>query len=704
MRTPYARIMSTRRVIVPEDAFSRRTAVLNTLYQMQKSSTYTDCTLVPCTGSPIHIHLAVLALAWPDLHHLLPPIPPHCSCDCSVPTITLCADAWTVQLMVEVAYTGKAVLVGTGEEEYEKLGKLSQSLGLKWVLDKVESRKECKKPKTVTSHIKEFLDNELLLPAANVQEVVVNSVLDSLSVIPEASRRSKEGRESFPRRVKINTLEKPKLKVSIKKKSIKNRTIELKPEACFPHDKVSTNDENGNINISPSSATIYVKKTLIAPGTLMTNVDNLVKFFCSYCQQDITKFSKLEKESHWALVHFSEQLSQFTTDQKVCKLCKFKADDEIEITKHVGVTHKKIYDFLSVVPSKVMAMILKARLKNLCTGDFTQKNTPNYSQSNANHASMDLNGKATFESVGTFLPNSTVQHTHEFNIDVVAEKENKDVERLNLKLDQDCNSEDEDDYVKENFKNQNQNHISQIEETNEVLTPKQIAKRIDTDTGKGIGLKTVELKVGKIPCKICGKLVKNTNVLKQHVRFVHDRKGGEFPCDQCGKIMKSKGSLEYHSKVHVGDYAYRCDECGNGYMRFAQMLDCKNTHAGIFKFHCTHCEYKSNNTKAFKNHITIHSTEKPFICPLCNYSSNTSTNLGHHTKRVHKITLCQAERLVKKTRFGQAMTDNDLEHNKAMLEKGEKIRDTKKLRPENQKVEERGITNEQHQDPNLLRI
>jgi len=206
-----------------------------------------------------------------------------------------------------------------------------------------------------------------------------------------------------------------------------------------------------------------------------------------------------------------------------------------------------------------------------------------------------------------------------------------------------------------------------------------------------------------VPCEICGKLVKNKYVLKQHVRLVHERKGGEFPCDQCGKIMKSKASLEYHSKVHTGDYAYRCDECGNGYMRVDQMLDCKNTHAGIFRFHCTHCEYKSNKTKAFKNHITIHSTEKPFICPLCNHPSNTTTNLNNHIKKVHKITLCQAERLAKKTRFGQAMTDDDLEHNKTMLERGEKILDTKKLRPENQKGEEEGATNEQQQDLSLLR-
>ena len=112
------------------------------------------------------------------------------------------------------------------------------------------------------------------------------------------------------------------------------------------------------------------------------------------------------------------------------------------------------------------------------------------------------------------------------------------------------------------------------------------------------------------------------------------------------------------------------------------MLDCKNTHAGIFKFNCTHCDYKTNKTKAFKNHITIHSSEKPYICPLCNHPSNTTTNLNNHIKKVHKITLCQAEMIAKKNRFGENMTEEDLEVNRIKLERVEKVLDTMKLRPE----------------------
>lgn len=170
--------------------------------------------------------------------------------------------------------------------------------------------------------------------------------------------------------------------------------------------------------------------------------------------------------------------------------------------------------------------------------------------------------------------------------------------------------------------------------------------------------------------------------MKQHVKLVHESGGTTYPCDKCGKMMKSKASLEYHSRVHSGEYTYRCDKCGRGFMRFDQMLDCKNNHSGIFKFNCIHCEYKTNRVKTFKNHVTIHTGIKPYFCPLCNHSSNTPTNLNNHTKKVHKITLCQAECITRKTRFGKDMTEDDMAANKLMLQRGVKILDSKKLREE----------------------
>ena len=81
-------------------------------------------------------------------------------------------------------------------------------------------------------------------------------------------------------------------------------------------------------------------------------------------------------------------------------------------------------------------------------------------------------------------------------------------------------------------------------------TKEEFKKHLASAHGNGI-------QENKVPCEICGKMVKNKYILKQHVKLVHEKKGGEYPCDQCGKVMKSKASLEYHSKVHTGEYAFR---------------------------------------------------------------------------------------------------------------------------------------------------
>ena len=46
----------------------------------------------------------------------------------------------------------------------------------------------------------------------------------------------------------------------------------------------------------------------------------------------------------------------------------------------------------------------------------------------------------------------------------------------------------------------------------------------------------------KMSCDLCGRMVKNKHILKQHKKIVHEKKKGEFSCEECGKVLKSKGS------------------------------------------------------------------------------------------------------------------------------------------------------------------
>jgi len=166
----------------------------------------------------------------------------------------------------------------------------------------------------------------------------------------------------------------------------------------------------------------------------------------------------------------------------------------------------------------------------------------------------------------------------------------------------------------------------------------------------------------------------------------------QFCCDKCGKILNSKATLNLHKVLfHDEEYAYRCSVCGKGFMVLSSTIACEDTHAGIFKFHCIHCDYKSNIAQDFKVHKTIHSSERPYTCPFRDYKSKTVALLREHTKRKHKMTLCQAEVATRVNKFGQSVTDDELEQKKSRIEVSKKTTDSKKMRFAKQSGGSRGL-------------
>lgn len=193
------------------------------------------------------------------------------------------------------------------------------------------------------------------------------------------------------------------------------------------------------------------------------------------------------------------------------------------------------------------------------------------------------------------------------------------------------------------------------------LTAKTLYEHIDVHT-KHLNAKTS-------PCEICGKLLKDKYTLKAHVEAVHEKRaGGDFACEQCGKMLKSKSSLSYHRKsAHTLDYPHRCDVCGKGFIKYNRMVNCLNNHQGIYKYRCPECDYKTNKLIQFKEHVNMHTGEKSFYCPVCRHKSNGTKNLGCHIKQVHKMTLCQAEVAYRTNRFGEQMTDDQIEDMKVRM-------------------------------------
>ena len=133
-----------------------------------------------------------------------------------------------------------------------------------------------------------------------------------------------------------------------------------------------------------------------------------------------------------------------------------------------------------------------------------------------------------------------------------------------------------------------------------------------------------------------------------------------------------------------GNFPHICDECGKGYMQKGKVVECKNTHAGIFRLQCAQCDYKTNFNREFRRHQTIHQGEKKFKCPICpSHVTHNSGALQSHTRKVHKMTLVKAETLTRKNRFGEEMSEADLQAAIKQLETSQKTFETCRLRQMN---------------------
>ena len=76
---------------------------------------------------------------------------------------------------------------------------------------------------------------------------------------------------------------------------------------------------------------------------------------CDYCGVDMKPMSKLVKEAHWSTNDFHEALLRDYSGGESCKICNRAYQNESELAKHIGVEHKKVYEYMTLnskVPSQ----------------------------------------------------------------------------------------------------------------------------------------------------------------------------------------------------------------------------------------------------------------------------------------------------------------------------------------------------------------
>uniref|UniRef100_A0A6P7GZS8 Zinc finger protein 568-like n=1 Tax=Diabrotica virgifera virgifera TaxID=50390 RepID=A0A6P7GZS8_DIAVI len=131
-----------------------------------------------------------------------------------------------------------------------------------------------------------------------------------------------------------------------------------------------------------------------------------------------------------------------------------------------------------------------------------------------------------------------------------------------------------------------------------------------------------------VTCKICMKVLKNSESLRGHL-LIH--KGTSFECEKCDKTFRLKSEYHRHLKKHADPNVRKkmCTVCGK-YVRDLQrhLL----THTGERPFMCPHCNKGLTTTYALKLHIRQHTNEKPFICEYCSKGFAQKISLLTHLK------------------------------------------------------------------------
>lgn len=168
-----------------------------------------------------------------------------------------------------------------------------------------------------------------------------------------------------------------------------------------------------------------------------------------------------------------------------------------------------------------------------------------------------------------------------------------------------------------------------------------------------------------ILCDICGQHFKDAQLLRNHVKSIHELMRSTVLCAECGKKFDSRSKLNTHERHHH-DKKFKCLVCPekfqSHYKRSQHMAAAHKTRTEVKCLHCpktfvfrsmmmTHlrdahlkernhvcsvCGWRAFNSYRLNNHMYKHSGEKNFKCDACDKSFTTKKIMRAHFIRMHR--------------------------------------------------------------------
>ncbi|XP_046559306.1 zinc finger and BTB domain-containing protein 17-like isoform X2 [Haliotis rubra] len=139
-------------------------------------------------------------------------------------------------------------------------------------------------------------------------------------------------------------------------------------------------------------------------------------------------------------------------------------------------------------------------------------------------------------------------------------------------------------------------------------------------------------------CHLCSSVFKQAITLKQHIEEVHEQKRN-VTCKECGKMFYRQAQLNRHSRIHdINGKKIVCQVCGKqfnfecNFQRHVRVVHAPRTE----KFHCSYCGKGFNQKGTMHAHVLkIHFNLYPFTCSICQVKFMRSKQLEEHMAHVH---------------------------------------------------------------------
>ena len=137
-------------------------------------------------------------------------------------------------------------------------------------------------------------------------------------------------------------------------------------------------------------------------------------------------------------------------------------------------------------------------------------------------------------------------------------------------------------------------------------------------------------------CKECSFETHTENLLKSHVKIVHEKNTNKINCDQCGQLM-SRNYLREHTEMKHSGKRFPCSTCpfqatSRQYLKIHE----KSQHTGVVE-KCEQCDFKTKFIGNLKMHIEVNHAGLRFTCEYCEQIFRSKTQMKRHQILKHNV-------------------------------------------------------------------